>query len=126
MLFRSISLRGWQQFGAVDIEFHNRLTVLTGANGSGKTTLLRFLARRRFPPPSLDVQVWRGLGADGRRVPDALRRGVARGRRSGFDPAIHEGDAGGGYVFPSTSRRNRGWPRRAAKVGSIASQPGDR
>jgi hypothetical protein len=45
MLFRSISLRGWQHFGAVDIEVHNRLTVLTGANGSGKTTLLRFLAR---------------------------------------------------------------------------------
>jgi hypothetical protein len=45
MLFQSISLSGWQQYGQVDIAFHDRLTVLTGANGSGKTTLLRFLAR---------------------------------------------------------------------------------
>lgn len=45
MRFQNISLRGWQQYGNVDVEFHERLTVLTGANGSGKSTLLRFLAR---------------------------------------------------------------------------------
>lgn len=35
----------WQQFQDVDIEFHDRLTVLTGANGSGKTTILNILAK---------------------------------------------------------------------------------
>lgn len=35
----------WQQFEKVEIDFHERLTVLTGANGSGKTTILRLLAR---------------------------------------------------------------------------------
>ena len=41
----------WQQFGNVDIDFHDRLTILTGANGSGKTTLLNILARH-FDWPS--------------------------------------------------------------------------
>jgi hypothetical protein len=45
MLFRKLEIRDWQQFGRVDVDFHDRLTVLTGANGAGKTTLLRFLAR---------------------------------------------------------------------------------
>lgn len=35
----------WQQFENVEIKFHNKLTVLTGANGSGKTTILNLLAR---------------------------------------------------------------------------------
>lgn len=35
----------WQQFQDIDIEFHDRLTVLTGANGSGKTTILNILAK---------------------------------------------------------------------------------
>lgn len=35
----------WQQFEAIDLEFHDRLTVLTGANGSGKTTVLNILAK---------------------------------------------------------------------------------
>ncbi len=30
----------WQQFQAIEIDFHSRLTILTGANGSGKTTIL--------------------------------------------------------------------------------------
>lgn len=37
-------LKEWKQFSRVDIEFHPRLTVLTGANGSGKTTLLNILS----------------------------------------------------------------------------------
>jgi hypothetical protein len=45
MLFRSLSVDGWQQFASLNVDFHKNLTVLTGANGSGKTTLLRFLAR---------------------------------------------------------------------------------
>ncbi|GAA1114487.1 AAA family ATPase [Arthrobacter flavus] len=33
----------WRQFSNVDIIFHPRLTILTGANGAGKTTLLNIL-----------------------------------------------------------------------------------
>jgi AAA15 family ATPase/GTPase len=45
MIFKTLKLHQWKQFQDIDIEFHNRLTVLTGANGSGKTTLLHLLAR---------------------------------------------------------------------------------
>jgi len=45
MLFSQIHLERWQQFEEVDIVFHRKLTILTGANGSGKTTILNLLAR---------------------------------------------------------------------------------
>lgn len=35
----------WQQFESIDLDFTNRLTILTGANGSGKTTILSLLAK---------------------------------------------------------------------------------
>lgn len=40
LYFNKLILSEWQQFEKIDIDFHNRLTILTGANGSGKTTLL--------------------------------------------------------------------------------------
>lgn len=40
----TMSVSNWRQFSLVDILFHPRLTVLTGANGAGKTTLLNLLA----------------------------------------------------------------------------------
>lgn len=46
MLYDSLTIRNWQQIREVDLRFHDRLTVLTGANGSGKTTLLRMLGRQ--------------------------------------------------------------------------------
>ncbi|PKR54052.1 AAA family ATPase [Thalassospira marina] len=45
MFFQSMEIHEWQQFANVQIQFHERLTVLTGANGSGKTTILNLLAR---------------------------------------------------------------------------------
>ena len=44
MYFKQIKIWEWQQFQSINIDFHERLTVLTGANGSGKTTILNLLA----------------------------------------------------------------------------------
>lgn len=44
-MFDSIQIEGWRQFREVEILFHPRLTVLTGANGAGKTTILNMLNR---------------------------------------------------------------------------------
>lgn len=41
--FKSLTLSGWRQFHDIKIEFHPRLTVITGANGAGKSTLLGLL-----------------------------------------------------------------------------------
>lgn len=46
MKFKNIQIKeGWQQFSSINIDFHPKLTVLTGANGAGKSTLLRFLGK---------------------------------------------------------------------------------
>ena len=47
MDFEQLTLNGWQQFAEIDISFHPRATILTGANGSGKTTILSLLAKHR-------------------------------------------------------------------------------
>lgn len=44
-MFKRIVLENWRQFNKVDINFDDRLTILTGANGSGKTTILNVLGR---------------------------------------------------------------------------------
>lgn len=43
--FTQIKISDWQQFKDIEIDFHDRLTIITGANGSGKTTILNILAR---------------------------------------------------------------------------------
>lgn len=40
---RELTVRDWRQFADIDIVFHPKLTILTGANGAGKTTLLNIL-----------------------------------------------------------------------------------
>jgi len=44
-MFKNIQIRGWRQFQDISLEFHDRLTILTGANASGKTTILKILAQ---------------------------------------------------------------------------------
>lgn len=43
--FKRLLINEWKQFTHLDIEFHDKLTILTGANGSGKTTILNLLAK---------------------------------------------------------------------------------
>ncbi|OWP62689.1 hypothetical protein CDA63_13015 [Hymenobacter amundsenii] len=43
MLFKNLKIDGWRQYKNIDINFHPRLTIITGANGAGKTTLLGVL-----------------------------------------------------------------------------------
>ncbi len=43
--FEALEVAGWRQFGSVQIDFHSRATIVTGANGTGKTTLLSILSQ---------------------------------------------------------------------------------
>lgn len=45
MQFKSLRISQWQQFEDIEINLHERVTILTGANGSGKTTLLNIFAK---------------------------------------------------------------------------------
>ena len=40
-----LHLNEWRHFRDVNISFHDRMTILTGANGAGKTTILNLIAR---------------------------------------------------------------------------------
>lgn len=43
--FTSIRLRNWRQFASVSIDFHPRLTIITGSNGAGKSTILNICSQ---------------------------------------------------------------------------------
>ena len=43
--FDALEVAEWRQFGQVEIKFHPRATIITGANGAGKTTLLNILSQ---------------------------------------------------------------------------------
>lgn len=44
-MFKRLTVHNWRQFRDIDLVFHDRLTVLTGANGAGKTSLLHLLIK---------------------------------------------------------------------------------
>jgi predicted ATP-binding protein involved in virulence len=48
--FVNLSLDNWKQFAHIDLDFHDRLTVITGTNASGKTTLLNLLEKSLRDP----------------------------------------------------------------------------
>ncbi len=45
MMFKALKIYDWKHFEKIDLIFHQRITILTGANGSGKSTIIRLLAR---------------------------------------------------------------------------------
>ncbi len=45
MFFSNLKLNHWQQFENVNLDIHERLTIITGSNGCGKTTLLNLFAK---------------------------------------------------------------------------------
>ena len=45
LMFKSLEIHTWRQIERVEIQFHPRLTILTGANGTGKTTILNLISR---------------------------------------------------------------------------------
>ena len=45
MKFKNLILKSWRQFDEINIEFHERVTIITGANGAGKSTILRVLGQ---------------------------------------------------------------------------------
>jgi len=77
--FERLHLSRWRQFADVDLLFHPRLTVLTGANASGKTTLLNILGRHfNWLTQVLGVPVRQKSGTivwrtDNRRAEDGAR-----------------------------------------------------
>jgi len=66
MNFQKLTIQNWQQFQNIEVDFHDRLTILTGANASGKTTILNLLARHcgwdakslATPKKDLKTKVW--------------------------------------------------------------------
>ncbi|MGX5699600.1 AAA family ATPase [Acinetobacter kookii] len=44
MKFNKITLSEWRQFKNIDIDFHPKVTIITGTNGAGKSTILQILA----------------------------------------------------------------------------------
>lgn len=45
MQFKKIKIEEWRQFKNIDIDFHPKITIITGANGAGKTTILKILSQ---------------------------------------------------------------------------------
>ena len=44
-MFKRLNISNWRQYSDINIQFHDHLTVLTGANGAGKTTILNLLSQ---------------------------------------------------------------------------------
>lgn len=45
MKFDKLTIKEWRQYSEVEIDFHPRITIITGANGAGKTTILNVLSQ---------------------------------------------------------------------------------
>ena len=56
--FTKIAIQGWRQFENIELELHDRLTIITGANGAGKSSLIRiFSSHFGYSKPFLSTPV---------------------------------------------------------------------
>ena len=53
MKFEKLIIKDWRQYSDVEIDFHPRITIITGANGAGKTTILNILSQHFGWSPTL-------------------------------------------------------------------------
>lgn len=82
--FTALEIHDWRQFEGIEIQFDDRLTVLTGANASGKSTILNVLARHfawqrlylSAPRREKDRWLWSVLGRLRAQVPQGTQTQV--------------------------------------------------
>ncbi|HEA3200367.1 TPA: AAA family ATPase [Aeromonas veronii] len=44
-MFKKVKINHWRQFENIEMEFDDRVTIITGSNGAGKTTILSILGK---------------------------------------------------------------------------------
>lgn len=103
MKFKEIKISEWQQFQDIDIDFHERLTILTGANGSGKTTILeKFLARHyNWPVQSLSTPKKNKISGIFSRLA-RLFDGVDRSQETEIGCIVYENDQRSALKIPNS------------------------
>lgn len=94
-MFSQLRVSGWRQYRTVDIAFHDRLTILTGANGAGKTTLLNLLNRHfGWNAPLISTPRMDKLGAL-RYLPDAWKPGALMNWVARVNELLEDAGVGG-------------------------------
>ena len=58
-LKKLIMEKQWNQFDTFEMDFHNKVTIITGKNGVGKTSLLRMISRT--VSPDQQSELWSGF-----------------------------------------------------------------
>jgi predicted ATP-dependent endonuclease of OLD family len=71
MRLQGIRLHGWRRFGELELDFDQRLTVITGTNNSGKSSVLEALNAVLTPP---QVPVIHTVGTTAQRFARPLGR----------------------------------------------------
>ena len=125
-MFSKLVIHHWRQFNRVEIDFHRRLTVLTGANGSGKTTLLHLLNRHwgwdlkyvSSPPPpegKESKKYWAGFWGDG----DELTSQPSAPRSPNKQPSFRIGE----LVYLDGQKANLNVPGEVPEVFDVSIIP---
>lgn len=122
-MFSRLVIHHWRQFNTVEIDFHRRLTVLTGANGTGKTTLLHLLNRHWgwnlqyvSSPPTNGKKVnkyWAGFWGD---EPTALPTGVGT-------TLVHPAYTIGQITYLSGRRAELSVPNEVTELFAVSINP---